>query len=316
MEKIADLKVFNDTFIEMVRGGQVKEAAASAQNFTRMKLREESFAEKILSPMEIANDELDKAENPELQVKWNDREPDAAPAMTVPLGVVPDSFQFGGSRYPVFFSRIVSPLFKKDVDKLRGYDYDIRSTLLDISTKDIAAEIDSKFMSACVSAVTNANANNGGLGSQDITVGATLTKDSLSDSFSHIQKLRVPFGPLQADGNSSKGVMLMNNITARHLLKFDASEIGFNLAEKTFTSGVPSPSILGVKTIFTLKREIVPDNVVMLFSSEEFLGKYLRLQPLTVFMENKSYFLQFFQYTNIGISIGNIKGVVRLTFNA
>jgi len=314
MEKIADLKVFNDTFIEMVRGGQVKEAAASAQNFTRMKLREESFAEKILSPMEIANDELDKAENPELQVKWNDREPDAAPAMTVPLGVVPDSFQFGGSRYPVYFSRIVSPLFKKDVDKLRGYDYDIRSTLLDISTKDIAAEIDSKFMSACVSAVTNANANNGGLGSQDITVGAALTKDSLSDSFAHIQKLRVPFGPLQADGNSSKGVMLMNNITARHLLKFDASEIGFNLAEKTFTSGVPSPSILGVKTIFTLKREIVPDNVVMLFSSEEFLGKYLRLQPLTVFMENKSYFLQFFQYTNIGISIGNIKGVVRLTF--
>jgi hypothetical protein len=314
MEKIADLKVFNDTFIEMVRGGQVKEAAASAQNFTRMKLREESFAEKILSPMEIANDELDKAENPELQVKWNDREPDAAPAMTVPLGVVPDSFQFGGSRYPVYFSRIVSPLFKKDVDKLRGYDYDIRSTLLDISTKDIAAEIDSKFMSACVSAVTNANANNGGLGSQDITVGAALTKDSLSDAFAHIQKLRVPFGPLQADGNSSKGVMLMNNITARHLLKFDASEIGFNLAEKTFTSGVPSPSILGVKTIFTLKREIVPDNVVMLFSSEEFLGKYLRLQPLTVFMENKSYFLQFFQYTNIGISIGNIKGVVRLTF--
>ena len=314
MEKIADLKVFNDTFIEMVRGGQVKEAAASAQNFTRMKLREESFAEKILSPMEIANDELDKAENPELQVKWNDREPDAAPAMTVPLGVVPDSFQFGGSRYPVYFSRIVSPLFKKDVDKLRGYDYDFRSTLLDISTKDIAAEIDSKFMSACVSAVTNANANNGGLGSQDITVGAALTKESLSDSFAHIQKLRVPFGPLQADGNSSKGVMLMNNITARHLLKFDASEIGFNLAEKTFTSGVPSPSILGVKTIFTLKREIVPDNVVMLFSSEEFLGKYLRLQPLTVFMENKSYFLQFFQYTNIGISIGNIKGVVRLTF--
>ena len=35
MEKIANQKVFNDTFIEMVKGGEEKKAAVSVQSFTR-----------------------------------------------------------------------------------------------------------------------------------------------------------------------------------------------------------------------------------------------------------------------------------------
>ena len=142
----AEIPVFNDSFVEMVKAGQTKEASVSAQAFTRNKLREESFAEKIITPIDIANDELDKAENPELLVKWNDREPDQAPAVSIPLGIVPDMYQFKGDRYPSYFARIVSPLFSKDIDKLRSYDYDIRQILLENSTKDIATEVDSKFI--------------------------------------------------------------------------------------------------------------------------------------------------------------------------
>ncbi len=133
-----EVPVFNESFIEMVKAGQTKDASVSAQAFTRNRLREESFAEKILTPIDISNDELDKAENPELHVKWNDREPDVAPAVTVPLGVVPDMYQFKGDRYPSYFTRLMSPLISKDIDKLRGYDYDIRQVLLEISTKNLA----------------------------------------------------------------------------------------------------------------------------------------------------------------------------------
>ena len=138
MEKIANQRVFNDTFVEMIKSGEEKKAAVSAQSFTRNKLREESFTEKIITPIDISNDDLDKSENPELLVKWNDREPDTAPAVTIPLGVVPDALQFEGTRYPSYFSRLVSPKFNKDIDHLRGYDYDIRAIMLEISTKDIA----------------------------------------------------------------------------------------------------------------------------------------------------------------------------------
>jgi len=317
MEKIADIKVFNDTFVEMVKGGQEKQAAVSAQQFTRNKLREESFAEKIITPIDISNDELDKAENPELLVKWNDREPDTAPATTVPLGVVPDGLQFFGTRYPSYFTRIVSPKFSKDIDQLRSYDYDIRSIMLEISTKDIATEIDTRFIERVDSVLgTNNTANDlNGLGlPQRVTISGGLTRDNLADAFKVIKRLRVPFGPAQPDGGESKGVMLMNTVTADDLVKLDRSEAGGDLSQEMYINGLPAKTIYGVKPIYTIKRDLIPDGVIYLFSSEEFFGKYYRLQPLTVFMKNEAYFLEYFQYMNISMAIGNVKGAVRIQF--
>lgn len=317
LEKVAEQRVFNDTFVEMVKGGLTKDAAASAQTFTRNKLREESFAEKILTPIDISNDELDKSSDPELLVKWCDREPDQAPAVSVPIGAVPDGLQFGGTRYGVYFSRVMSPFFSKDIDRLRGYDYDIRGILLENSTKDIATEIDSQFIEKVQSVIGLADTANG-LNAinlpQWVTISGGITRQNLADAFKVIQKLRVPFGPTQPDGGASRGVMLMNNITAMEFLKFERSEVGGDESQRAYLEGNPPPKILGVKTIYTLKRELIPDNTVYFFSSEEFFGKYFRLQPLTVFMKNEAFFLQFFQYLNIGMSIGNVRGAVRIDF--
>lgn len=317
LEKIADIKVFNDTFVDMLEGGQEKQAAVSALQYTRNKLRENSFAEKILTPIDIANDELDKSENPELHVKWCDREPDQPAAVTVPLGNVPDGFQFSGTRYPVYFSRLMSPVFQKDVDKLRGYDYDIRQILLENSTKDIATEVDSKFLEKInqILGVRDTNNANNGLGlPQYISLSGGLNRANYVEAIKAFTRLRVPFGPLQPDGQNTKGLALMNNVTAADLLKLERSEVGGDLAERHFIEGVPNAKILGVNSIYTIKRELVPDGTVYFFSTEEFLGKYFRLQPLTVFMETKAFFLQFFQYMNIGMSIGNPKGAFRCDF--
>lgn len=319
-EKLAtnEIPVFNDSFIEMIKAGQNKEASVSAQAFTRNRLREESFAEKIITPIDISNDELDKAENPELLVKWNDREPDQAPAVTVPLGIVPDMYQFKGDRYPSYFTRLMSPMFSKDIDKLRSYDYDIRQILLENSTKDLATEIDTRFLEKVNAVIGDVNTNNdlNGYGlPQNVTISGGITRENVAEAFKVIQRLKVPFGPTQPDGGESKGVMLMNNVTAMEFVKMSRSEVGGDLAQQMWVNGLPSEKLLGVKPIYTLKRDLVPDNVIYLFSSEEFFGKYYRLQPLTVFMETKAFFIQFFQYMNISMSIGNVRGAVRVEFD-
>lgn len=312
------IPVFNDSFIEMVKAGQTKEASVSAQAFTRNKLREESFAEKIITPIDIANDELDKAENPELLVKWNDREPDQAPAVSIPLGLVPDMYQFKGDRYPNYFARITSPLFSKDIDKLRSYDYDIRQILLENSTKDMATEVDTKFINKVNSVIGSLNTSNSAISGWDypqwISISGGITRENVAEAFKTIQRLRVPFGPTQPDGGETKGVMLMNNITAQEFVKMSRSEIGDDSPGESWRTGLPQKTILGVKPIYTLKSDLVPDNTIYLFSSEEFFGKYYRLQPLTVFMETKAFFIQFFQYMNISLSIGNVRGVCRIDF--
>jgi hypothetical protein len=323
MEKIANQRVFNDTFLEMVKAGEEKKAAVSAQSFTRMKLREESFTEKIITPIDISNDDLDKAENPELLVKWNDREPDTAPAVTIPLGVVPDMYQFNGTRYPSYFTRITSPKYNKDIDQLRSYDYDIRAIMLELSTKDIATEIDTRFMSRIDSIVGTKNAvnkaNNVSINGLDLPqhvgISGGITRENVAEAFKVIKRLKVPFGPSQPDGGETKGVMLMNNVTADDFVKMSRSEVGGDLAQEMWVNGLPSKTLLGVKPIYTIKRDLVPDGVIYLFSSEEFFGKYYRLQPLTVFMKNEAYFLEYFQYMNLSLAIGNVKGVVKVDFN-
>jgi hypothetical protein len=189
--------------------------------------------------------------------------------------------------------------------------------MLEISTKDIATEIDTRFMERVNSVIGSVNTANplNGLGlPQNITISGGITRENVADSFKAIKRLRVPFGPSQPDGSEAKGVMLMNTVTADDFVKMNRSEVGGDLSQEMFINGLPSKTLLGVKPIYTIKRELIPDGVIYLFSSEEFFGKYYRLQPLTVFMKNEAFFIEYFQYMNISMSIGNVKGVVRVEF--
>lgn len=314
-----EIAPFNEGFLDMVENGEVKQAALSSQSFTRDRLREDSFTGKILTPKTISNTDLDKTEDPEFQVKWNDREPDldGAPAVLVPLGVVPDRLQFAGTRYPSYFSRIMSPKLEKDIAKLRGYTYDIREVLLDISTKDIGTTIDTKFIEtidSVLGTLNTANSLNGLNLPQNVSISGGLTKENLVEAFKVIQRLRVPFGPIQSGGGESKGVMLMNNVTYADLLKFDRSEVGGDEAQTQYIEGLPVKPILGVPVIPTIKYDLIGDGEVYLFSSEDFLGKYYELQPLTVWMKNEAFFLEMFQYAEWSLAIGNVKGACRIQF--
>lgn len=312
-----EVPAFNEAFIDMVKAGEYKQASVSAQAFTRNRLREESFAEKIITPIDISNDELDKAEDPELLVKWNDREPDQAPAVTVPLGTTADGYEFYGDRYASYFTRVMSPLFHKEIDKLRGYQYDIRQIILENSTKDLAEEIDRSFIAkinSVIGTVNTANSLNGMNLPQNVEISGGITRENISEAFKVIQRLRVPFGPTQPDGGASKGCMLLNNITAQEFVKMGPSEVGWDNSQESWNTGLPSKTLCGVKPIYTLKSNLVPDNTIYLFSSEEFLGKYYRLQALTCYMETKAFFLSFMQYMNISLAIGNVRGVCKITF--
>jgi hypothetical protein len=319
MDKISEIRTMNDTFIEMVKAGETKEAAVSATQFTRNKLREESFAEKILTPIDIANDELNKAEDPELLVKWCDREPDQAPAVTVPLGMAPDGYLYKGTRYPVYFNRIMSPKFSQDIDRLRGYDYDIRGIMMENAVKDIATEIDTKFINKVNEAVGAKNTANPWVSGslqvpQWVEIPGGITRQNVADAFKVMLKMRVPFGPMQGNTDGSQGCMLMNNVTAMDFLKLERSEAGGDLSERMYLEGKPAQTIFGVKSVFTIKRDLVPDGTIYLFSSEEFFGKYLRLQNMTTFLKSEAYFLQWFIYLNIGMSLGNVRGCARVDF--
>ena len=101
--------------------GMVKEALDAVNDFTRTKMREDGFFRRIMPPVTISNDELDRQLSTDKPVKIVDKEPDSPAAITIPFGALPTNIYIRGPRYPVMFDRIATPRFTKDVDELRTW---------------------------------------------------------------------------------------------------------------------------------------------------------------------------------------------------
>lgn len=101
----------NEVLFNMLASGNPdlgREAADAVNAFTRMKMREDGFYRRILPPIQITNDDLD-------------REVDSAAAVSIPFDCLPLNLYIRGPRYRIEFDRIVTPKFTANVDELRTW---------------------------------------------------------------------------------------------------------------------------------------------------------------------------------------------------
>jgi hypothetical protein len=306
--------VMNAKILEHLDRGDVKKAQDAATDYTRIQIREESFAFKILPPEKATDDMLDRSlDDKRLQIIW-EIEPDSPAAKWVPLQTVPDGEYIQGSRYIIPFARVLTPKFVKDIDELRTTRQDIRKILTDNSIKDALAEIDAKFIETVNSIVLDAPA----AGSPNNVTGKVQWID-LSDplnrsSFAEAKKM-LPRGNSDGRFRLRNYVALMNDVTAQDWLKLDRNAVGGDLSEEMFRNGLTIDNFLGVKTIFTIKDDLVPDNYVYFFAAPEFLGKCFYLSDWTMYMKKEAYFIEMFSYWLGGFAFGNVAGMALARFN-
>jgi len=286
----------NRQFIEKVENGFVKEAAVSATSFIRDVLREEGFTRKIFTPIEITDDQLDKDEETDKPKKVIEKEPEST-ALYVSFRGLPESKYFTGKRFAIFFAKIQSQKFTKSIFELKTYDNDIRKILSDNSVRDIQAAEDGKWIDT-VNTVVAANPTE-----QDFSLSGGVSKINVAESLKFLPKLKRP-----------TGCMLMNDVTSKELLKWDSVDIGDAAVTDQYYKGLTVGTVFGIKALFTIKREIVPDDVIYFFSTEDFLGKFFILQDATVYIKHEADMLEFFAYESIGIGLGNTKSVIRVTY--
>ena len=107
----------------------------------------------------------------------------------------------------------------------------------------------------------------------------------------------------------------MNRKTAKTFLTFDRSEVGGDLSQTLFTdglSGLQEAKIFGVKHLFTIKRDIVPDNTIYLFAEPEYLGRFYTLQDPTMYVEKKKDILRFSARETLSVTFANLVGCGRI----
>ena len=303
-----DTKLMNETFLSYLdTPGMEKRALDAVVDYTRYRMREEGFYRRILPPIMVSNDDLDQQVDTDKPVKIIEREPDSPAAISIPFATLPMNLYVRGQKYRVTFDRIVTPRFTKDVDELRTYRMDIRQILSDNAIKDMLAEEDRKFISACNAAMgssADATVTQSGLVQWETIYGG-ITRDTLQDAFKilprTISRLEV-------------GTCLVNNLTIRELMKFGREEMGGDFSQDVFKNGWSEQNFMNARWIISIKQDLVPTDSIFMFADPKFLGKSFILEDTTLYVDRKAYMLEFFAYETLGGAIGNTNAVARVDF--
>ena len=297
----------NTAFFGMLEQGHVKQAQDMVTDFTRIRIRESSFFEKLLPAVKIGDDELTPQITTDKNVKLVEREPQSPAAITIPLGQQPIQYYFRGDRYPVYFDRIVTPKFTKDTSELRTYGMDIRQVISDNAILDMDFEFDRKMLSAAQAIVGPQGGvvpETGVIQNVVIIDPAGVTRNSLFE----IRKI-LPRTFAHLDGVT----ILVNNITIHDVSKFSRDEVGGDLSQEMFIDGFQRKKLLGCNWVITNKTELVAESTFWIFASPEFLGKSYVLDDTTMFVDKRAFNLEFFAYCERGATLANPAAVALIT---
>ena len=314
----------NEAFLDLLANGEgyIKAAADAASEYTRVFMREESFTDKILPPVLVGNDELDRQVDTDKPVIVIDKEPSSPAAISVPFGQLPVNRYIRGPRYRVVFERILSTRYTKDVDELRTYDMDIRQVLSDNMIKDMAAEKDGKFIAICDAVVgtlgyatlTAADSATGATSGAPTGTGSGKFRNYIIQDANGISRESLvemlKIMPATASRLETQTI-LTNMITIKDVMKFSRDEMGGDLSEEVLINGWAERTFLNCRWIITIKRDLVPNNTFYLFTEPKFLGKHFLLEDTTMWIKKEAYLLEFYAYQTVGASIGNTNGVAK-----
>lgn len=283
-----------------------KQAVDAVNDFTRTKMREDGFYRRIMPPIPLSNDDLDRQVDTDKPVKIVDKEPDSPAAISIPFATLPTNLYIRGDRYRVTFDRIVTPKFTKDVDELRTWHMDIRQILSDNAIKDMLAEEDGKFISAVNTALVGAETTvptSGVIQYKELSGG--VSRDNLWDSFKIM-----PGTPSNLEVHS----VLLNNITIKEVAKLNRNDMGGDLSEEIMRNGWTYSEFMGVQWIITIKKGLVPTGTMYHFADPKFIGKSYLIEDTTMYIRREAYFIEFFAYETLGGTIGHTSGLARVDF--
>jgi hypothetical protein len=299
-------KEVNGAFLNMLDSGMEKQAQDAVNDYIRVRMREDGFARRILPPVQITNDELDRQVDTDKPVKVVDKEPQSPGAISVPFATLPINRYIRGPRFRVMFDRILTPRFTKDIDELRTYDMDIRQILSDNSIKDMLAEEDGKW----IAVTNNLLVSQGGTVPETGTVqwraiAGGITRDTLAEGMKIMPSTPNHLNP---------STVLVNNVTIWDVVKFGRDEVGGDLSQELFERGFAEREIMGVRWIITIKRDLVADGTLFHYAEPKFLGKFFILEDTTMYIDRKAFMLEFFAYESLGACIANVAAVTRADY--
>lgn len=294
MDKYAELSELFRAKLEAGPEG-VKTAAEAGAAYVKVRLREESFARKILPPEIITKADVQREETGDGVFKLVDIEPDSS-AMALNFRAEAATKYVYGKRFRVNFFKVESQKFEKAEAELLAYESPITKILEEHAVFDIQAVEDKVFYKHCEAAIDSSP--------RDATSSeATITKVSLAKArrLLHQYKLQ-PYA------------LLMTEELFDDVLGWQMNDIGMELAKELTISGYEHPTLLKMSLIVTNKADIVNNRELWIFAKPEFLGKFFVLEDTKFWIDKRADIIEWKSWELVGMGFGNVNSMCRVKY--
>ena len=322
-------RVLNDLFTHKVGTAEGKEKIAEyAGTYIRDRLREVSYARKVLPPQQVTRADCQRSVNHDTLVKIIDVEPKSR-AMTLTFRGQPTARFIRAPRAEVAFYTISSEKFEKTEQELLAYEMPITKVIEDNSVKDIQEIEDREFtihIEAAVQAL-QAEANGGSvtaLNATTVQAGTTvefsvrkgeLARNATTDDGTVLPIQRPDLVNLfkMLDGNRLRAeLILITEVDWDDILQWTVEDFGDKLQSETTTDGYKYNLLLGRSYCRTIKTDILRPGNVYCFTKPDFFGRFYVLNNTKFYIDKIANLITWQSWEDIAISVINIASVRKL----
>jgi hypothetical protein len=321
-------RVLNDLFSQKLDSSEGKEKIAEyAGTYIRDRLREVSFARKILPPQMVTRADCQRSVNHDTLVKIIDVEPKSR-AMAITFRGQPTARFIRAARAEVAFFTISSEKFEKTEQELLAYEMPITKVIEDNSVKDIQEIEDREFtihIEAGVQALqTEANTTTTTLNATNIQAGSViefsvrkgeLARSATTDTATVYPVQRPDFVNLfkMLDGNRLRAEMiLLTEVDWDDILQWTMEDQGSKIQSETTVDGYKYNLLLGRAYTRTIKNDILRPGNIYCFTKPDFFGRFFVLNNTKFYIDKIANLITWQSWEDIAMACINIASVRKL----
>lgn len=320
-------RVLNEMFATKLGSAEGKEKIAEyGGSYVRDRLREVSFARKILPPEQVTRADCQRSVNHDTLVKIVDVEPRSR-AMAITFRGQPTARFIRGPKAEIAFFTIASEVFQKTEQELLAYEMPITKIIEENSVKDIQEIEDREFTTHIESAVQALQVEaNGGTPAalHRTTIGTTVEFSVRKGELARTAPLNdAVVRPVQRpdfvnlfkmlDGNRLRAErLLMTEVDWDDVLQWTLEDFGDRLQSETAVDGYKYNTLLGRAYIRTIKTDILRPGNIYAFTKPEFFGKFYVLNNTKFYIDKIANLITFQAWEDIGMGLVNIASVRKM----
>lgn len=322
-------RVLNELFTQKLGSAEGKEKMAEyGGSYIRDRLREVSFARKVLPPEQVTRTDCQRSVNHDTLVKIVELEPQSR-AMSMSFRGEPTARFIRADRAEAAFFTISSEKFQKTEQELLAYEMPVTKIIEENSVKDIQEIEDREFTihteAACqalqkeanggvATALNWSNINSSSVVEFSIIKGELARTAGANDAT--VRALQRPdlvrlFKLL--DGNRLRAErLLMTEVDWDDILQWTVEDNGDRIQSETVVEGYKYNTLLGKPYIRTIKTDILRPGNIYAFTKPEFFGKFFVLNNTKFYIDKIANMITFQAWEDISMLLVNVAAVRKL----